>query len=337
MKATTGRLVGLAAVQTLLLVGCSEHPTRPALTAPRLSASQAALTFTTIDAPGASYTSPSGINDARQIVGTFVDPSSLGFDGISVLPGKSHGFLVSGGTFTTIGVPFPSACYPPCPPFETQAGGINTAGQIVGAFDYAYWIFGQYFMQGFLFSGGRYTTIDVAGAFATQASGINDSGRVVGTFVDPPYLSEDWVSMPGNAHGFLLSGRVFTTIDVPGAGSTNAYGINATGQIVGSYLDAAGSHGFLLAGGTFTAIDVPGATAGSTNAYGINATGQIVGSYLDATGSHGFLLAGGTFTPIDVPGATAGSTNAYGINATGQIVGSFGDAKNVVHGFLASR
>ncbi len=281
MKATTRRLVGLAAVSTLLLAACSDRPTSPAPTAPPFSASQAALTFTTIDAPAASYTMASGINDARQTVGTFVDPSSL-----------SHGFLLSGGTFTTIDVPFPSACYPPCPPFETQAGGINTAGQIVGAFDFAYWIFGDYFMHGFLFSGGRYTTIDVPGAFATQASGINDSSQVVGTFVDPPYLSEDWVSIPGASHGFLLSGGAFTMIEPNGAFESGASGINDARQIVGWFSDAVGTHGFLLAHGRFTTIDVPGATAGTTNAYGINATGQIVGSFGDAKNVvHGFLAS----------------------------------------------
>src|SRR5258708_2526135 len=312
MKATTGRLVGLAAVWTLLLAGCSDRPTSPAPTAPPLSASQAALRLTPIDALGASYTSASGINDARQTVGTSLDPSSL-----------SHGFLLSGGTFTTIGVPSPYVCYPPCPTFETQASGINTAGQIVGAFDIAYWIFGDYLLHGFLLSGGKYTTIDVPGAFATQASGINDSSQIVGTFVDPPYLTDDWVSISGASHGFLLSGGAFTTIEAGGAFESGASGINAARQIVGWFSDAIGTHGFLLAHGAFITIGAPGATAGSTKAYGINATGQIVGSFLDTTGWHGFLLADGTFTTIDIPGATAGTTNAYGINATGQIVGSF--------------
>ncbi len=340
MKATTGRLVGRAAVWTLLLGGCSDRPTSPTLSAPRLSVSQAALRFTTIDAPGASYTSASGINDAGQIVGTFVDPSSLGFDGVSVIPGKSHGFLWSGGTFSVLDVPSGSVCYPPpCPTFETEIGGINSAGQIVGAFDFGYWIFGYYFMHGFLYSAGRFTTIDVPGAFATQASSINDSGQIVGTYVDPPYLDPDMlVSMPGASHGFLLSGGTFTTLDIPGAtaGTTSPSGFNATGQIVGSYQDAAGSHGFLLSGGTVSPIDVPGAAAGTTSAYGIKAVGQIVGSYVDATGLHGFLDSGGTFTTIDAPGAAGGGTRAYGISATGQIAGSFTDAKNVVHGFLAS-
>src|SRR5216684_3967008 len=58
--------------------------------------------------------------------------------------------------------PSGSACYPPpCPTFETEIGGINSAGQIVGAVDFGYWIFGDYFMHGFLYSAGRFTTIDV--------------------------------------------------------------------------------------------------------------------------------------------------------------------------------
>jgi hypothetical protein len=81
----------------------------------------------------------------------------------------------------------------------------------------------------------------------------------------------------------------FITIDVPGATSTEASGINEPSQIVGDYLDAGGAeHGFaLVRGPTFITIDVPGAT--STEASGINARGQIVGNYTDAAGTlHGF-------------------------------------------------
>src|SRR6266446_696148 len=108
-------------------------------------------------------------------------------------------------------------------------------------------------------------------------------------------------SSPANADAFI-----FTQIDVPGAFSTAALGINNAGQIVGSFNQ--GVHGFLDAGGSFTQIDVPfpfcrfpGACF--TEASGINNAGQIVGSFglLDP----GFLLTGGSFTQIDVPGATS--------------------------------
>ncbi|HEY3197518.1 MAG TPA: PEP-CTERM sorting domain-containing protein, partial [Nitrospirales bacterium] len=88
--------------------------------------------------------------------------------------------------------------------------------------------------------------------------------------------------------GFLESGGIFTPINVPGASSTLAHGINDAGQIVGGYNVGSGYHGFLYSGGSFTPIDVPGAS--STQANGINDAGQIVGSFDDVIGGiHGFL------------------------------------------------
>jgi len=52
-----------------------------------------------------------------------------------------------------------------------------------------------------------FQVIDVPGAVYTDAHGINNAGDVVGEYTDA-----DW-----NQHGFLLSGGVSTTIDVPGA------------------------------------------------------------------------------------------------------------------------
>ena len=94
----------------------------------------------------------------------------------------------------------------------------------------------------------------------------------------------------------------FTTIDVPGASSTFAAGINGARQIVGTFYDSAGPHGFLYSGGSFTTIDVPGAL-GFTEATGINDAGQIVGAFTDKTGTHGFLYSGGSFTIINASGA----------------------------------
>ncbi|HYM91868.1 MAG TPA: hypothetical protein VEW91_09580 [bacterium] len=68
------------------------------------------FSFTTIDAPGATRTWASGINDAGQIVGSF----------------NNHGYLrTSWGAFTTFDVPGAT---------DTGAEGINNAGQIVGTF-----------------------------------------------------------------------------------------------------------------------------------------------------------------------------------------------------------
>src|SRR5262245_49007786 len=131
-----------------------------------------------------------------------------------------------------------------------------------------------------------------------------------------------------NIPGALAAAFTFTTIDVPG-GPT---GINNTGQIVGSFFDAAGVRGYLLSGGTLTMIHVSGVR--DTFATGINGTGQIVGwSGAPFVGTHGYVLSGATFTTIDVPGAR--STVASGINDTGQIVGTFVDAAGE-HGYVLS-
>ena len=76
--------------------------------------------------------------------------------------------------------------------------------------------------------------------------------------------------------GFVRAGTVFsyTTIDVPGELSTNAWGINDAGEIVGQFENASDQGSFLYAGGVFTTIDVPGMA--SPFAYGINDRGQVV-------------------------------------------------------------
>jgi probable HAF family extracellular repeat protein len=240
----------------------------------RLAVTQTPVT--TLDAP---YNTPQGINDAGQVVGWYGSYPLY------------HGFLLSGGSYTTLDVPGASATY---------AQGINDAGQVVG------WYTNALGTHGFLLSGGSYTTLDVPGASATYAQGINDAGQVVGWYGSYPLY-----------HGFLLSGGTYTTLDVPGSFATRAMGINDAGRIVGTYYDAESrpTHGFLLYGGTYTTLDVPGAA--STYADGINGAGQIVG-YTD---NMGFLLVGGTYALISVPGAI--STGVSGINDAGQIVGSY--------------
>jgi uncharacterized membrane protein len=138
----------------------------------------------------------------------------------------------------------------------------------------------------------------------------------------------------------------FTNVDFPGAVSTNASGINDSGQIVGTYYtNPAGGpiHGFLLSGGAYTSIDFP--NAAQTEANGINASGQIVGVYFDTNlcgncygVEHPFLLSGGVYTALpEAPGSMPGTTQAWAINTSGQIVGLYVDSCFCrTHGFLLS-
>src|SRR5437763_11672482 len=128
----------------------------------------------------------------------------------------------------------------------------------------------------------------------------------------------------------------YTTLDDPSANNnTQAFGINASGQIVGQYTDASNhTHGFLYSNGTYTTLDDPSASAtGGTFALGINDLGQIVGVYGDASGGHGFLYSNGNYTTLNDPFATT-NTTAVGINDAGQIVGFYRDASGNHHGFL---
>src|SRR2546427_12024068 len=70
----------------------------------------------------------------------------------------------------------------------------------------------------------------------------------------------------------------FRSIDVPGATSTRARGINAKRDIVGRYDVGPSFYGFLLSNGTLTTIEHPNGI-GLTQAQGISPTRDIVGFY----------------------------------------------------------
>ena len=98
----------------------------------------------------------------------------------------------------------------------------------------------------------------------------------------------------------------FTTIDVPGALSTSSSGINARGDIVGSYVDGTHhSHGYILRDGQFTTIDFPGSAF--TEALGISPKGEVVGDYRFAgepapVNLHGYMRTKkGAFVPVNDP------------------------------------
>src|SRR5436190_23887020 len=101
-------------------------------------------TYTTLDDPsaGSGGTVAQGINAAGQIVGYYLDASF-----------KSHGFLYSGGTYTTLDDPLAR--------YGAVATGINNAGQVVGLYKDA-----SLCHHGFPYTGGTYTTLDDPSATA---------------------------------------------------------------------------------------------------------------------------------------------------------------------------
>jgi hypothetical protein len=105
----------------------------------------------------------------------------------------THGYLLSGGNFSTIDVPGISFGF---------ASEINSRGEIVGSY-----FNGQSFR--YLLSGGNYIPIDARaqfpGATFTNALGSNPSGDVVGRYV-----------LGGVSPGYLWSGGQFSTMDISG-------------------------------------------------------------------------------------------------------------------------
>ena len=147
----------------------------------------------------------------------------------------------------------------------------------------------------------------------------------------------------------------FTVVDVTGAGTGmlqggGGTGINANGDIVGTYVTTSGSvlnlaHGFVrvAATGNIATFDAPNAGTNKnegTFAVSINDGGVITGVSSDSiTAEHGFVRAAdGTMTEFDVPAAptnvTHRGTSPTNINASGAITGMYETADTVRHGFV---
>ncbi len=107
---------------------------------------------------------------------------------------------------------------------QTEPQKINERGDIVGDF-----LDSNGVLRGFVrFSNGSFSAPivdpnDTVGF--TEGRGINNSGTVVG----------DYASRDANDHGFFLSGGTFTEYDIPGALSTDVFGINDAGDFTGTF------------------------------------------------------------------------------------------------------
>lgn len=175
----------------------------------------------------------------------------------------------------------------------------------------------------------RYTVTNLGtlpGRGSSGAQDINNAGQVVG---ESQYSAFLWTpSTPNGTTGTM------TALNTLGPQQSQAYDINASGQVVGF----AGPFGrpFLWTpntpnGPVGTVVDLGTLNGGPSAARGINDVGQVVGSSGDAIGS-GYLGAflwtpsapnatTGTMTDL---GAVVGGGPAYGINNAGQVVGRAG-------------
>jgi hypothetical protein len=263
--------------------GMANHPNKGYYLLPRYS--QAG--YRVENFPGSNQTQVTGLNNRSTEVG-FQSPTNTGTD-------ANYGWysLDNGRSFTQVDVPLPAGATPASPPV-TQLLGVNDANIAVGFEADA-----NGNAHGFVYDIGHnraaFTTI--AGATSVTDAAINDLGQVAGFFTPAT----------GPVESFLASHSSLEPFAYPGAASTEALGLNNSGEVVGVYTTGSGSSaqsfGFTWtrrAG--FTTISDPNGV-GTTTVNGVNDRGDLVGFYVDSAGNtDGMLVTPG---PVQVLTNTA--------------------------------
>ncbi len=194
---------------------------------------------------------------------------------------------------------------------DMWVGGINAKGDVVGS---CWPSEGNGGPKGFISSGGQQIeplkAIDESYAY-THALGINDKGLIVGR--------SGIESAPNADYACLWSGNTVTNLDPLGSGSSAAYWINNSGQIIGDFQSY--TQAFFYENGTMTDL---GALGGYINSHvrALNAKGQVIGNHVNTSDQNrSFFYSNGTITEIPTLGGI--STWANDINNKGWIVGYF--------------
>lgn len=129
---------------------------------------------------------------------------------------------------------------------STFVYAINNQGQIVGSYT------GDGCYQsscGFTDVKGKFTSIECVLQNATDFFDISNKGEIVGTY-----------SYYGGVHGFIWEGNNSCfTVDPYGSNSSEAWGVNDSGEVVGFYTDSAGNYeGFLYDDGDYKTVECAG-------------------------------------------------------------------------------
>lgn len=303
--------------------------------------------FISIDVPCAACpggiatsTTAYGINPAGDIVGTYNDAG-----------GGQHGFLLSGGQFSTIDVP--GSLVGATGNLPTAARGINPEGNIVGSFTaplssspstspaYCPAAGSTYCIKGFLYNHGKFSLVLFPGHMGAIAQRITPTGDIYGCIHD--------YNMMSTMFGFGMTRFGDTSLQLYGgelADSTKAVpasmenGATPDQSIrVGLYIDmmTGFNHGYIVQNGNLQTYDVPGPQGPQqTNTYDVNPAGDFVGIYIGSGGHrHGFLQLADGSAPITLTYPDAVHTRAYGVNPGLFVVGHYIDTNGHTHGFVA--
>lgn len=279
-------------------------------------------------APGetAHQSVANGINPGGDIVGAYVDSA-----------GKSHGFLLRDGQYTTIAVPGELAGVSGTLP--TSANGINPAGDIVGnyrvpvnetvgvdspAYCPADPKKSAACLKGFLYRHGKYSTVLFPGHPGAIPQRISPDGDIYGCLHDYDLGMSMFGAIWGRAGNFSLmtGGGELADNSMMEPMSMNNGATPDGHTIAGLFTENKHQHGFLVQDGAWAQYDVPNSTA--TTIWDMAPGGAFIGFYLDGTGHRfGFLQLPDGSDPIQVHYPDSVGTSAFGINPDGVIVGQY--------------
>lgn len=237
---------------------------------------------------------------------------------------------------------------------ETDAEGINAAGDVVGGF-----VDAEGKQHGYVLSRGKFMKFDVPGKLAnvdgflpTLVRGIDSAGDLVGDYRAPvnPDLPEDSplycpYKSPACIKGFLYSHGKFSTVVFPGHPGAVAQRITPDGNIYGCLHDfdtEASMFGATWKKDGATSLEAGGGELNDPTASvpfsmnnGATPDGHtVVGYWVDTESGneHGYVVHNGIFQSYDVPSALA--TDIWDINAGGTFVGVYLSADGGIHSYV---
>ena len=258
-------------------------------------------TFETIDVPDVDFLALTASSDFEDYAGYTKSPDGE----------KDLAFTLIDGVFTTYDFPGSQ---------NTYFFALGNSGQAAGHYQDSDGLF-----HGVVLENGELRQYDFPDAVQTFLYGISDTtGALTGNFI--------------NASGVRRGFSGDTIVEFPGAMETYADFVNASGGMVGSYVDAEGIyHPYIRTPtGRFISLDLPrAADLEYFFVHGINDANVVVARTKAVDGIPSTYV--GTFQQglqeFQVPDSV--STEGYNINQDGSIVGHYDTADGSRHGFIA--
>jgi hypothetical protein len=230
--------------------------------------------------PGSVQTQVTGLNDEGVTVGFWSTMNT------SSMTNNNFGFYSVNGHYYNVNFPTGDNASPQV----DQLLGINDHGIAVG-----FYTNGQGGSRGYEYN-----------IRTHQFTRVLSPGFTSSTSLQSPSLTATAINNHGNVAGFYnktssqvdaflrLADGQFITLAVHGAAMTQAFGVNDSDEVVGTYTDGTGNnaqtHGFVWTPSHgFTTVDDPHGI-GATTINGVNDHGDLVGFYTDSAGNTDGML-----------------------------------------------